>query len=71
MSKYEIFFIIISAVFVIGLHLLNYLAIFKHRGFVKPDDPSDKNHPVITGGADASALKIVDESKLSDSKKDK
>lgn len=71
MSKHEIIYVVIGAVFVIGLQLFSDLSIFKHRGFVKKDNPDDNNAPLISGPADASAWKIIDESKKSSNHLDK
>ena len=34
---------------------------YKHRGHAQPDQPDDKNYPIITGMGDASAQRIIDE----------
>lgn len=33
---------------------------YKHRGHAKPDHPDQKNYPIITDAADASAQKQID-----------
>lgn len=45
---------------IIGLDLWFDSMLYRHRGAAQPDDPSDKNPPVITGRDDARAQRLID-----------
>ena len=53
-------YFLITFVVVTGMAIMRDWLIYKHRGRTIPDDPNDKNPPVVTGPQDASAQRVID-----------
>jgi hypothetical protein len=53
--------VISIAVFILGLKLK--LFFYEHQGSAQPDDPNQKDFPIIKGPGDATAQKIIDRAK--------
>ena len=56
----EFIILVESIAFIITMSILLDWLIYKHRGRAQPDDPNDKNLPVITSVEDARAQRLAD-----------